>query len=252
MFPDSKIIELASVGSTNDYLSGILTASDLPEGSVVYAIAQPHGKGQAENKWESEPGKNLTASVVLYPHFLAPENQFFLTMVISLSVCTTLDALQLPEPPMIKWPNDIYLGPGKVAGILIKNDLIGNLISSTIAGIGLNINQLNFSSAIPNAVSLKMRTGRDYPVRDILTNWHNSLEYWYEILEKGEKDVIQKAYLDRLYLLNKTAWFNIRGEKVQAVIRGIAQYGMLHLTGEHNEEYICDLKEIVFLAEPRS
>lgn len=246
-FTDSQIIELESVDSTNKYLSNLLNSKTLPEGSVVWAHAQSHGQGQSDNVWESEPGKNLTASFVLYPHFLEPEYQFFLTMIISLSVCTALDKLQLPASAMIKWPNDIYLNRQKVAGILIKNDLIGNRISKTIAGIGLNINQLSFNDTIPDAVSLRMITGKDYNVADLLTECHDSMAFWYTKLMKGETGSLEKAYLSRLYLLNEPAWFEIKGKKVEAVIGGLAAYGMLRLTGNQGEEYICDLKEIKFL-----
>jgi len=248
-FIDSKIIELESVDSTNEYLTMLLLSSTLPEGSVVFAHQQNRGKGQSDNIWESEPGKNLTASVVLYPHFLKPEYQFFLTMVVSLAVCSALDELQLPDKAMIKWPNDIYLGHRKVAGILIKNDLMGNLISTTIAGLGLNINQLSFSENAPNAVSLKMVTGQDYQIPDLLTECHHSLAFWYAKLERGETSAIEKAYLSRLYLLNESAWFEIKGSKVKAVIKGLAKFGMLHLSGDLGGEYICDLKEIRFLQE---
>jgi len=213
---------------------------------VVYALAQTHGKGHAENRWESEPGMNLTASMVLYPEFLKPENQFFLTMVVSLSVCSVLDGLQMSNTPMIKWPNDIYLNHRKIAGILIKNDLMGNRISNTIVGMGLNINQLNFNTNLPDAVSIKMITGKNYEITEILTEWHRAMAGWYGKLMGGETDAIEKAYLNRFYLLNEPAWFVIKGKKVQAVIRGLAKYGMLHLTGIQNEEYTCDLKEIVF------
>lgn len=248
-FIDSKIIELESVDSTNDYLTNLLLSSTLPEGSVVYTHEQNRGKGQSDNIWESEPGMNLTASVVLYPIFLKPEYQFFLTMVVSLSVSSALDKLQLPDRAMIKWPNDIYLNHRKVAGILIKNDLMGNLISTTIAGIGLNINQLIFSGNAPNAVSLKMITGQDYNIPDLLTECHHSLAFWYAKLKNGETSAIEKAYLSRLYLLNEPAWFEIKGRKVKAVINGLERFGMLHLSGNQGEEYICDLKEIRFLQE---
>ncbi|HPG32601.1 MAG: biotin--[acetyl-CoA-carboxylase] ligase [Lentimicrobiaceae bacterium] len=252
VFKASKIIRLESVDSTNDYLYSILDNNALPEGSVVYAHTQNQGKGQANNIWESEPGKNLTCSLVLYPEFLKPENQFLLTMVVSLSVCSTIEKLQLPYPAMIKWPNDIYLQDKKVAGILIKNEILGRSISKTIIGIGLNINQLKFSELIPNPTSLKLISGIDYSVNDLLTECHNNLKIWYQKLKNGETEFIEQSYMNRFYLLNEPALFEIKGRRIKAEIKGLAEFGMLHLEGPDKEEYICDLKEIVFIPRPKS
>ena len=117
-------------------------------------------RGQSGNKWESEDGKNLLISIILYPSIIIScrtvsifQWQFPLVFVILLSRyisgCT------------IKWPNDIYVNNDKIAGILIENSIMGDKIENTIAGIGLNINQNKFSSDAPNPVSLELITGTE-------------------------------------------------------------------------------------------
>jgi BirA family transcriptional regulator, biotin operon repressor / biotin---[acetyl-CoA-carboxylase] ligase len=246
LFDKCEIIRLSSIGSTNQYLSEILNTNTLAQGSIVTAYDQTQGKGQDNNGWESEPGKNLTVSIVLYPVFLKPELQFQLTMVVSLSVCETLDNYPLPERAQIKWPNDIYIGNRKIAGILIKNEIMGNSISCTIAGLGLNINQAGFTDNAPGAVSLRMLTNKEYDIDKILTDWHNNLAHWYERLMNKEFRKINDAYLDRFYLLNQQYEFIIRGERIEATIRGLAEYGMLLMEGTDGKQYICSLKEVVF------
>lgn len=246
IFENSEFIRLDSTGSTNQYMTDLLKTGNLAEGSVVCSKAQTNGKGQEGNTWESEPGKNLTATIVLYPRFLKPEFQFQLTRIISLSVCSVLDKLSLPYRSMIKWPNDIYIDNRKVAGILIKNEISGNSISGSIAGLGLNVNQNSFTSSITGAVSLLMLTGKQYDLEDILTDWHSSVAYWYEMLVKGNNKIIESTYLERMYLLNQPSEFIVRGEKMTATIRGLAEYGMLLLEGSNGSFYKCSLKEVVF------
>lgn len=246
-FSQAELIQLQSTGSTNQYALNLIKTRSLGEGSVVYTQSQTHGKGQGNNRWESEPGKNLTATIVLYPTFLKPEHQFMLTKVVSLSVCSLLDNYMLPYRAMIKWPNDIYVDQNKVAGILVNNEISGNTITQTIAGLGLNINQESFSVNAPGAISLKMLTGNEFDLNKILTEWHSSMEYWYKKLLKPDFKSLDKAYLERLYRLNQPAEYVIRGERMEATILGLAEYGMLLLKDNSGKQYKCALQEIVFV-----
>ncbi|NTW23273.1 MAG: biotin--[acetyl-CoA-carboxylase] ligase [Lentimicrobium sp.] len=248
-FDNSEFIFLDSTESTNLYALELLKSRRLNDGSVIVAHTQTRGKGQENNQWESTPGKNLTATIVFYPAFLSPERQFQLTKVISLSVCTLIDKLILPKKSLIKWPNDIYVSHHKIAGILINNEITGNRISCSIAGLGLNINQESFSINAPLAISLKMITGKEYILNDILTDWHKNVIYWYEKLLNPVTSQLDDAYLERLYLLNQPAEYEIRGERMTATIRGLAEYGMLLLENKNGKQYKCALKEIVFIRQ---
>ncbi len=234
------------VDSTNARAVELLQSQKLPEGTLIYAGAQTAGVGLGENKWHSLPGQNITASVVLYPDFLPAEEQFKLTMVISVSVCTMLESLDHRFKPMIKWPNDIYLNDHKVAGMLIKNNLSGNTLSQTIAGLGLNVNQIDFDSSAPLAISLAMISGRQYEILDLLTKWHASLDHTYHLLQTGKAHELEQAYLNRFYRLNQWANYTIHGEKLRAKITGIGEYGMLQLRSEDGRTFSCGLKEVVF------
>jgi BirA family biotin operon repressor/biotin-[acetyl-CoA-carboxylase] ligase len=146
----------------------------------------------------------------------------------------------------IKWPNDIYIGYRKVAGILIKNEIMGNSISCTIAGLGLNLNQGSFTENAPGAVSLRMLTHKEYDIDLILTEWHRNVAHWYEKLMNMESGKINDAYLARFYLLDQKSEFIIRGERIEATIRGLAEYGMLLLENTQGKQFNCSLKEVVF------
>ena len=68
----------------------------------------------------------------------------------------------------IKWPNDIWVEDRKICGILIENIIDGNRMKACLIGIGLNINEEGWPENLPNPVSLKELTGKEYDVRQEL------------------------------------------------------------------------------------
>ncbi len=108
----------------------------------------------------------------------------------------------------IKWPNDIYVADDKIAGILIENSIFGNWIESTIAGIGLNINQEDFLSDAPNPVSLKMLTGKTYDTGICLQQLIGKLDKRYRQLLSGKLSKIKTEYISSLYQLEE--WQNYK------------------------------------------
>lgn len=151
-----QIIKLDSTTSTNSAIAALGLSAE--NGTVVTAYAQSAGRGQRGNSWESEPGKNITLSILWKPQTVQASEQFILSEAVALAVADTVDEVS-PTPAEVKWPNDIYVGNRKICGILIENSLQGRSISRTIAGVGLNVNQTVFLSDAPNPVSLAMLTG---------------------------------------------------------------------------------------------
>lgn len=162
-----KVITLPSVGSTNSAAAS-LPAAETPHGTVVSAVAQTAGRGQRGNSWESEPGKNLSFSMVLRPVHWPVTRQFELSMAVSVGAARALSAAMPGVDVRIKWPNDIYVGDGKMVGMLLENTLTGSEIARCIAGIGINVNQRIFRSDAPNPVSMAMLTGREYDLDALL------------------------------------------------------------------------------------
>ena len=138
--------------STNTYLAQLCKENKAKEYHTVIAEHQTAGRGQRGNTWESEAGKNLTFSTVLYPTALEVKNQFYLSMIASFSVIYALE--NYTDGFSIKWPNDIYWKNKKIGGILIENELEGGYIVQSIIGIGLNINQKELHSSAPHPDSL--------------------------------------------------------------------------------------------------
>ena len=146
-------LTLQQCDSTNTEMKRIIESGRfLPSGSTVRAIAQTAGRGQRGNSWEAEPGKNLTFSILLRPGGLLPRHHFLVSEAIAIATASFLAGIigdSYKDTVKIKWPNDIYFGDRKIAGILIENSLgMSGQILQTIAGIGININQQTFSDSI--------------------------------------------------------------------------------------------------------
>lgn len=240
-----QILRFDTLDSTNGYCR-LLDLNGVGEFAVVWALAQPAGVGQRGNSWISQPGKNLTFSLILHPSFLQPSAQFLLTKVLSLGISDWLLS-QIPSAPVaIKWPNDLYVGYRKMGGILVENSISTHLDSS-VCGIGLNINQTLFPDSLPNPVSLSQLTGRVYALEDSLRAIVECVRRRYEQLRNGEVSVLDNDYWDRLLFHDRLADYQYQGRTIRARITGIDAMGHLRLQTTSGESLVCDLKEIAFL-----
>jgi BirA family biotin operon repressor/biotin-[acetyl-CoA-carboxylase] ligase len=246
LFVGQNLLTLKEVDSTNNFLKNLLSNSKpVPEGTVIMAESQFAGRGQQNNQWHAEPGKNLTFSVLLKPSFLAVTDQFDLTRAISLAVYDTLCPI-LGHELKIKWPNDIYYGDKKLGGMLIENLLQGSVIKSAIIGIGINVNQEHFPGDAGNATSVKQILQKDCNLRDILADICNNIEAYYLALKAGKTNFVRNAYLDRLYWFNQNKRFKAAGDTFDGTITGVKQNGLL-VVNKDGKETTYSLKEIEFL-----
>jgi BirA family biotin operon repressor/biotin-[acetyl-CoA-carboxylase] ligase len=153
LFIGQSLVFMPECHSTNDEALQLFKAGKGVEGSIVITSNQTAGRGQRTNTWESEPGKNLTFSILLTPHFLLAKDQFYLTVCISTALADYLKET-FGETVKIKWPNDLIVQDKKVCGMLIENQLSGQQIQSCVVGIGLNVNQKKFDSEKASSMKL--------------------------------------------------------------------------------------------------
>jgi len=246
LFVGQNLITIKQVDSTNNFLKDLLSNSKpLHEGTVIMAESQYAGRGQQQNRWHSQDGKNLTFSILLKPGFLPVTQQFDLTRAVSLGIINALEPY-LGEQLKIKWPNDIYFENGKLGGILIESNIQGSQIKNSVVGIGLNINQENFPLDVPNAASLKQILHRDYDLKVLLAEICKNIEATYLTIKAGRFEDVRKGYLDRLYWLNEHKMFKARGRIFVGLIKEVKDSGLLIvLDGDAASEY--NQKEIEFL-----
>ena len=199
-FPDIfpvPLIHINETNSTNNYLQSLCSKQKMEELTVVVADFQTSGRGQRGNSWESDPGKNLLFSTVIFPEFLEARRQFLISQIISLAIKEELDTYT--SDISIKWPNDVVVSHKKICGMLIENDLMGRNISQSIAGIGININQEMFHCSAPNPVSLRQITGKKYDLFEILKNIMLRIQSYYSLLKKGDTTSIACQYEKSLF-----------------------------------------------------
>lgn len=243
-----KIKRFQQIESTN-ILAEDWIADELPaEGSAVIADFQTKGAGMAGNSWESEAGKNLLISFILYPDFLDASDQFMINKVVSLAVQECVRRFVVSTEISVKWPNDIYAGNRKIAGILSRNSISGNKMVYSVVGIGLNVNQEKFSREIPNPVSMKMLTGSETDRDEVMKNLALQFENYYQILKGDDKRSIDELYLNSLYKLNQKALFMQNKEPFAGIIKGVSRFGFLQIAvnGVIKE---FDIKDVQFVTE---
>jgi len=194
---NAQIIWLPETESTNQYLRILTNAGGIVDRSIVWTDFQTKGRGQAGNSWESAPGMNLLCSILFYPSRLLANQSFAVLELAALSVKYTLDKY-VPDIT-IKWPNDIYFQNKKICGILIENDINEALITRSIIGIGINLNQTEFTSDAPNSVSLSMITGEIYNIKAVLNQLHTNFTLLTSKLDYGMFDRFHQPYCSSLY-----------------------------------------------------
>lgn len=232
---------IKQTNSTNALLWRMIREESLPEGFVVQTDFQTGGKGQIGNSWESEAGKNLLFSMVLYPYHIVPDQQFLLSQIVSLGIKKALD--EYTEDITVKWPNDIYWNDKKLVGILIENSLQGNRIKSVVIGIGLNVNQLSFVSDAPNPVSLQQITGRRINRKLLLARICRNILELYAGLDIKK---IRAAYAGSLYRKEGFYAYSTETETFQAKIIQVHLDGQLELETEAGERKGFYFKEVKF------
>ena len=215
------------------------------EGDIIIAESQTAGRGQRGHTWESAEKQNLTFTLVLEPTFLAPEKQFLLSEAVALGMVDMLEEYGIVA--QIKWTNDIYICNRKVAGILIEHKLQGSEIGRTIAGIGLNVNQMEFSSDLPNPVSMQQLTRVELDPEEVLGRVAEALRSRYEMLREGGEQQIQEDYHELLYRRDALHWYFLPdGKRFRGTIRGVEPSGALRVENEKGEERSYQFKEIEF------
>lgn len=248
LFIGKHNIRLEETPSTNTYAQELLKDTP-PEGSLVLAYKQSAGRGQKGNVWLTEPGLNLTFSVILYPKFLRAKQVFLLSKVVSIALQETLLEFLPMQEVDVKWPNDILVNKKKVAGILIENQLEGSRISSSVIGIGLNVNQPTFSEEIQHkATSLLQVTNKKFDTEHILQTFLSKLEVRYLELKKKGDTIINPLYIRSLFGYQEELAFKKEGERFTGMIVGVDEIGRLAIA-EGNELSYYDFKEISFLYE---
>ena len=237
-------IRLSSVDSTNNFAAKLLNDGLADHGSVILAEKQTNGRGQRGSEWQSQKGKNILTSFIFKFQKLDPQYLFRINAFVSIALIDFLNSHGIEA--QIKWPNDILVDSKKICGILVENKLYGNVVSHSIAGFGLNVNQAEFAG-LADATSMHLQKKQEF---DLDTIWLSIISYFqkWEVFLTSEHraENLHSIYQNNLFGLGETRQFRIGSEVLEGVIKGVDIYGYLILQVEDKTHYFQN-KEVVFL-----
>jgi BirA family transcriptional regulator, biotin operon repressor / biotin---[acetyl-CoA-carboxylase] ligase len=228
-----------TIGSTSDRA---LELGSLDEGQLpllVLAVRQTAGRGRGANRWWSDEGA-LTFSLVLEAprERLPPDRWPQVALVAGVAVCEALQKLAPKAELRVKWPNDVYLGSGKVCGILCES--IPGLSDRLVVGIGVNVNNrrqaTGDSGPRTTAASLVEHDGMQRDLTEVLIDVLDEMDRrWRELLE-GHFEEPATVYRERCFLTNKIVKIEqAGGSTIVGVCRGIDEWGRLRVHTECGE-----------------
>jgi BirA family biotin operon repressor/biotin-[acetyl-CoA-carboxylase] ligase len=235
---------LKETESTNIVAFELLSKTNPANGFLVITDYQTAGKGQYGRNWQSEADKNLLFSLILGPLNIPVSELFKLHIATSLTLIRTFKRNSLDCT--IKWPNDIYAGSKKMAGILIQNQLKGNAVEWSVIGIGINVNQTQFPSDL-NATSMVLETGNEadreqlvaelrLQIMDLLLNTNEN--HWSDLLNEYNMNLYLKG--QQLLCIPKD------GRPFSGIILNVEKDGSLRIQHESGETATYSFGEIQY------
>ena len=246
-----QIIRLDTIDSTNS--EALRRLPDLPSATVLAAREQTAGRGQRGNTWFSEPGKNLTFSIVVKfaPGAVSARDAHYLNCLASLSVVSLLDSFSIRS--QVKWPNDIYVGKRKICGMLLENTLCTTGLAASVIGIGLNVNQTVFPR-LANATSMALELGQ---VRFEALDLDRTLDALLLLFEERQpllsspegRQTLLADYTTRLFQKDVPAPYRdlLLDQELTGVIEGVEPDGRLRVRDLDGGRRFFRFKEISYL-----
>ncbi len=241
-----NIIKLSAIDSTSDYMHKMSANEGLVHGTIVRADYQTKGRGQFERSWESKKGENLMFSLFFEGNIVSRYPLSDLNWSVCLAICDCLQCFAIPSLS-IKWPNDIMAGGRKLSGILIETKWTSAKLKQAVIGIGLNVNQKEFSTSL-KATSLAEILGTEIDLEALFSKLREFL-----LVRLGELNAydrhssLKEAYENRLYGCDKPRMFASNDEQFLGIIRGVNDLHQLKIEREDQTVGLYDHAQIKML-----
>ena len=221
------------LSSTNSLLMDWLKDGvAIPNGFVLAAVEQTAGRGRYNRHWVSKAGQDLTFSFLLYTRHDIPEISS-LPMAVALGTASALDTFGMAT--RTKWPNDILVRENKIGGILCQNSNVRYAHESAIiVGIGVNVNMMeaDADSIEKPATSLRIETGRTYPIKDVLNIILENLPYWVDLWEEGSFPAIREDWVARCCYMGERITVGEGKELKSGILEGFGSKGQIIIRSE--------------------
>lgn len=237
------LIKVNAINSTNSFAREMFRENPKMPASCIVAKKQLQGRGQRGTVWESEAGQNLTFSVVYPRPGISPGHQFLLSAAVATSLVQALETFDLPKL-RVKWPNDILSANSKIGGVLIENVITEGKVVASIIGVGLNVNQTDFSG-LPSAGSMSSVSGKKYDIDEVLSLLLKELENDLKILSDKRAEEILAEYKSHLFRMQVPSTFQLPDDSYfTGMIVDVSLSGKLLVKTEDDLLKEYDLKEI--------
>lgn len=238
-FPDPfRLLIRESVGSTNDELRSLAQAAT-PAGLILLAERQTAGRGRRGTAWVSPTGESLAFSILLRPD--EPKSLWpRLALATGLAVAEAIEGCGLQAG--IKWPNDVWIGQRKIAGILVEagTDFV-------VIGIGVNVNSAELPPEVAEiATSLQMECTRSFSRADVLTMIIRRLAIRRRQIDRDFGELIC-AIRHHCVLTGKMVTLSTSGGPRSGTVEGISEGGELLLRTATGLERLIQADEVRLL-----
>ena len=197
-----------------------LAEAGAASGTVVAAKSQSAGQGRQNREWFSEANLGLYCTFILRID-LKPADLPSITLALGLAVAEGLSNVSGLRFD-IRWPNDILWDAKKVCGILARLEH-----GAVLAGIGVNLNQLDFPAGLRTpASSLRMATGKHYEASDVLAALRGPVETYAAL---GREPVLRLFAQASSYVSGRRVSVDSDGHMICGVTDGLDEYGFLRI-----------------------
>jgi BirA family biotin operon repressor/biotin-[acetyl-CoA-carboxylase] ligase len=236
-----RIEFIPETDSTNTEMKRRIAADSVSDGLLLYAGRQTAGRGQRGNSWESREGEGLYATMVMHPTSLPVEELPAVVMACALAVADVVDVLIGRQgEARIKWPNDILVKGGKIAGVLVETGIRGDLVHELILGFGINLNQLAFSDSFSTeAVSVQQITGSGVDVHRVAELMHKvAVTGMTPISLPEHRKQIARDYHARLFGKGESCLFQSESETISGILIEIDRVGRARVSTNSGEQLL--------------
>ena len=216
----------SSMDSTNA-LARTLAGQGAPEGTLVITEEQTAGRGRRGKSWVSPAGANLLFSVLLRPP-MEGDRVFVLTMVLALAALKAVKTVAGVKA-LIKWPNDLYVGTKKLAGVLTEFSVKEKKVDWAVLGMGMNVGwhpDVPQASGAP-ATSLLEETGQRVSRNDLLLEILKAFEALYRDVVRGSMKQIYDGWNQNCLVLGKDVVIESDTERIEGRALRIDDCGAL-------------------------
>ena len=232
---------LSKTDSTNAEIARSLSAHPLQEDLVVIADRQTKGKGRLGRAWHSEPETGIYLSTFIRPN-ITPEKLPILTLMVGLATVIAVNEF-IPQPALLKWPNDLLLKGKKIAGILCEYHSRKN--PAVIIGIGINVNQIQFPSGLKDiATSLKLEFGKDINRTALIKSLITQLDVQYNEFQNNKVQALIDNWTRNSDLFGKTISLNKGNQIINGKAIRLDNRGRLVIANDSGKEVAFDSGEV--------